>query len=218
MTSEGSEASALLPPRQKGTRLAIGLAVLAVVIVGGLFGLSRLNVGDQRASTHVRRPDRSTTTTSPRPVTSTTISSEPIAYRVRSGDTLNGIARRFGVSTAAILTANRLKDPNHLTVGETLTVPPPPPLRLIVAPATASVGDRVRFVLTGAKAGERITFVIGSATGAPYSGPPHVAPTNGKVVAEYTPESVDSIGAHTVTALGNQGTTTAADFVVVLHR
>lgn len=218
MTQRGGEASALLPPRPKRAPLAIGLVVLAGVIGGGLFGLSRLNVGSETASKRSQRPPRPTTTASVRPATTITTAPQPVEYRVRPGDSLSGIARRFGVSTAAILTANRLKDPNRLTVGETLTVPAPPRLRLVVAPTTASVGDTVKFVLTGAKPGERITFVIGSAGREPFSGPPHVAPANGKVVAEYTPESVDSIGPHTVTALGNQGTNTAADLVVVLHR
>jgi LysM repeat protein len=45
------------------------------------------------------------------------------AYRVRSGDTLSGIAVRLGVSTGALVRANRLTDPNRIVVGRRLVLP-----------------------------------------------------------------------------------------------
>jgi N-acetylmuramoyl-L-alanine amidase/LysM repeat protein len=44
-------------------------------------------------------------------------------YRVQPGDTLSGIALRFGVSTEALLEANRLRDPNLVVAGSTLAIP-----------------------------------------------------------------------------------------------
>ena len=44
-------------------------------------------------------------------------------YVVREGDTLSGIAARFGVSEQAILDANPRSDPNRLLVGEELMIP-----------------------------------------------------------------------------------------------
>jgi murein DD-endopeptidase MepM/ murein hydrolase activator NlpD len=44
-------------------------------------------------------------------------------YTVRSGDTLSGIAQRFGTTVRALRDANGLTNPNLLTVGRTLTVP-----------------------------------------------------------------------------------------------
>ena len=44
-------------------------------------------------------------------------------YRVRSGDTLSGIAARHGVSQAALLKANRLANANHLSIGQKLRLP-----------------------------------------------------------------------------------------------
>lgn len=44
-------------------------------------------------------------------------------YVVRSGDTLSGIAVRHHVTLAALLKANRLRNANHLTVGQRLRVP-----------------------------------------------------------------------------------------------
>lgn len=44
-------------------------------------------------------------------------------YVVREGDTLSGIAARFGVSEEAILEENPRSDPNRLLVGEELFIP-----------------------------------------------------------------------------------------------
>ncbi len=47
-----------------------------------------------------------------------------VVYVVRSGDTVAGIARRFGVSVAAILAVNpQLRDPNLIVTGQTLLLP-----------------------------------------------------------------------------------------------
>ena len=48
-------------------------------------------------------------------------------YVVREGDTLSGIAARFGVSEEAIREANPLSDPNRLLVGQELIIPAPQP-------------------------------------------------------------------------------------------
>jgi LysM repeat protein len=42
---------------------------------------------------------------------------------VREGDTLSGIAARFGVSEEAILAENPRSDPNRLLAGEELVIP-----------------------------------------------------------------------------------------------
>ena len=44
-------------------------------------------------------------------------------YVVREGDTLSGIAARFGSSPAAIASVNRLDNPNVVVVGQTLQIP-----------------------------------------------------------------------------------------------
>jgi murein DD-endopeptidase MepM/ murein hydrolase activator NlpD len=45
-------------------------------------------------------------------------------YRVRSGDTLTGIARRFDVSMMTVWWANHLRSKNDLHIGQTLLIPP----------------------------------------------------------------------------------------------
>jgi murein DD-endopeptidase MepM/ murein hydrolase activator NlpD len=46
------------------------------------------------------------------------------SYRVRSGDTLTGIARKFGVSMMTVWWANNLTSKSDLHIGQTLTIPP----------------------------------------------------------------------------------------------
>ena len=45
------------------------------------------------------------------------------AYVVRAGDTLSGIATRFGTTADAIARANGVTDPNLILVGQHLTIP-----------------------------------------------------------------------------------------------
>jgi LysM repeat protein len=44
-------------------------------------------------------------------------------HTVSSGETLAGIARRYGVSVGAIVTANRVSNPNLIRIGQVLAVP-----------------------------------------------------------------------------------------------
>jgi putative chitinase len=57
------------------------------------------------------------------PCGSTSPSPEGWVYVVRSGDTLSGIAYRFGVSTYAIARVNRLPNPNLIYAGQRLVIP-----------------------------------------------------------------------------------------------
>jgi LysM repeat protein len=69
-------------------------------------------------------------TTTPGPASSA--SAEPSAtpkastartYKVQSGDTLGGIAARFGVTVKAIAKANGIRDPRLIRVGQVLVIP-----------------------------------------------------------------------------------------------
>lgn len=71
-------------------------------------------------------------------------------YVVKSGDTLSAIASRYGVSTAALISANGMgNDPNRLKVGQVLHIPvgnvptvhtTPATTPHTVAPSTTSYG------------------------------------------------------------------------------
>lgn len=68
------------------------------------------------------------TTPTPDPLrTLPPIRSESVEYIVRANDTLNEIARDFGVSPDAVVAENGLSDPNILSVDQVLIIPPPIP-------------------------------------------------------------------------------------------
>jgi LysM repeat protein len=46
-----------------------------------------------------------------------------VVYAVESGDTLDGIARKYGVTVKAIAELNELEDPSFIRVGQKLTIP-----------------------------------------------------------------------------------------------
>ena len=56
-----------------------------------------------------------------------TITPTPHTYKIASGDTLGGVALRFGISLPALQTANPKVDPRLLSVGATLVIPAQPP-------------------------------------------------------------------------------------------
>ncbi len=91
---------------------------------------------------------------------------------VQSGDTLSGIATRYGSSVAAIMTANNIADPNRIFVGQRLTIPSG---NGAVAPVTppssvnASGSKRIEVDLTAqwmyAYAGDTLVWSSGVSTG-----------------------------------------------------
>jgi len=48
---------------------------------------------------------------------------EPFFYTVQAGDSLGGIATRFGIGMVDLMNANRLEDPNAIAVGRELIIP-----------------------------------------------------------------------------------------------
>ena len=51
---------------------------------------------------------------------------EPVVYIVQSGDTLYAIATQFGISVELLAAANNIDNPNRLTIGQRLLIPPQP--------------------------------------------------------------------------------------------
>lgn len=50
-------------------------------------------------------------------------------YRIKSGDTLSALAKRYGTSISALANANGIGNPNAIFAGQTINVPPVPPSR-----------------------------------------------------------------------------------------
>jgi LysM repeat protein len=63
---------------------------------------------------------RPTATPTPTPTSSAAVT---VSYRVLAGDTLGSIARKFGVTTTALQTLNKISDPRLLQVGQLLRIP-----------------------------------------------------------------------------------------------
>ncbi len=71
------------------------------------------------------------------PSSSVTAGPKTVTHTVRKGESLGSIAKSHGISTASLVAANKLKNPNVVDVGQKLTIPsnkpskptPPPPLR-----------------------------------------------------------------------------------------
>jgi N-acetylmuramoyl-L-alanine amidase len=64
----------------------------------------------------------------------------PIIYTVKTGDTLNKIAKKFNVTVQAIEDANKdtIKDPNRIKVGDKFVIPTPAPAEVPAASSGAS--------------------------------------------------------------------------------
>ena len=201
----------------KGSRgrrpTAIVLGVLIAVMVVALASLVLANAGNE--SGHDGTSARSSVaTTAPTAVAAPTTTGAPIAYQVERGDTLTTIATRFGVAAAKIVAANQISDQDHLAEGQSLLIPPPPPVRLAITPAKTTPGGSVRLELLGAKPSEIVIFEIDSPN-EKFNGPPHTASDDGTVTATYEPAFSDLAGTYSVTAKGNQATTAQGSFRVV---
>ncbi len=194
-----------------GRKTAIAIGVLVAVAVGAVVALIQLGGNDGGDQADARSPSAAKTaplTRAPPPTTG-----EPINYQVQRGDTLISIAEQFNVSTAAIVAANQLANPDRLTEGAILVIPPAPPVQLVITPLKTRVGESVELKLTGAKPSETVTFEISKPSGT-FTGPPHAASADGTVMTTYTPALDDPEGTYTVIARGEQGTTAQASLQV----
>jgi LysM repeat protein len=193
-------------------KVAIGLGVAVIVIVGAVIGLATLGSGDDSESDGAGAASTLADTEAPTRAASTT-TGPPTSYQVQAGDTLTSIAQEFGVSADAIVAENALTNPDNLTEGQMLLIPSAPPTQLVITPATANPGRTVQLELTGAKPSESITFEIISPDGS-FTGDPHTASSEGEVATTYTLNRGDPAGTYTVVATGDQGTVAEASLQV----
>lgn len=72
----------------------------------------------------------------PTPIPTPAPSPTPIIYVVQPGDTLYGIALKYGVSVSALQEANGITDPTLLQIGQELVIPAPGPAGAPARPPT----------------------------------------------------------------------------------
>jgi LysM repeat protein len=92
------------------------LGVVGLVVVG-LAGCGTTDPAAQERLPPIRTTIATTTTTS------TTIPPGDIVYVVQPGDTVSGIADRFGVTVLAIVERNGLPSPDAIEAGQRLDIP-----------------------------------------------------------------------------------------------
>jgi len=191
--------------------LAMRLRRLLIVVMGAALAASCSLSADRHAQArtsraHPRPPVPATT----QPTTTTT--SPPFLYRVRQGDTLNGLAAKFRVAVSVITARSHLTNPDVLKEGQLLHIPSAPPLALAITPLQGRAGQAFHFLLTGAEPSETIVFTVVLPTGRD-TGEPHTT-LDGTVRATYQTSVGDPAGTRTVLAAGDMGTRLTAQFFV----
>jgi LysM repeat protein len=190
--------------------LTVGIACVALAV--GCSTSNNTRQGAASTSTNVSTTAPTAPTGTTVPVTATTL--PPNTYRVKRGDTLTTIARHFRVAISAIVSVNHVANPDRLTEGQTLQIPPTSPLELVITPARGNAGQAFQLKLTGAVGYETIRFEIDLAT-RKYTGGPHTASADGAVTATYQTALGAPTGRYDVTATGNLGSKVHANFLLV---
>ncbi len=89
------------------------------------------NIGLQTVALHraddiLRRPPTAVPTATAIPMPTATPVPTSAIYRVQRGDTLKGIADKFGVSVEVLVDVNQLDNPDAIRIGQTLIIPRKP--------------------------------------------------------------------------------------------
>jgi putative chitinase len=128
LTISGASGSGAAAPRSGGSSYTVksgdtlggiaqrfGTTVSALARANGISNPNRINVGQRLTIPGGSGPSAPAPAPAP--------SKPGQSYTVKSGDTLSGIAQRFGTSVGALASANGISNPNHISVGQKLTIP-----------------------------------------------------------------------------------------------
>ena len=102
-----------------------GVTVAAIVRTNSIANPSRIYAG-QRLVIPGSAPATAKPKPAPKPAAPAPPAPKPAAARVHhvaAGQNLTGIARRYGVTVAALAAANRITDPSRIFAGQRLTIP-----------------------------------------------------------------------------------------------
>jgi len=107
-------------PRLVALAAALILGALILFMLPGFLGVGVSGPGSSASPT----PDASDVAASDSPEPTVVAEPTPQTYTIKSGDTLNKIAKKFGLTVDALLAANKqIKNPNKISVGDVLTIP-----------------------------------------------------------------------------------------------
>jgi LysM repeat protein len=108
------------------------LTPLAVLLLGAALGVAIAGVPSQHRDPAIRLSTGTTTTSTTPPPTNppaaipatTAPTAPPVTYALKNGESLSEIAKRFNVSVAAIIAANKITNPDAVSSGTVLVIPP----------------------------------------------------------------------------------------------
>lgn len=113
---------------------------------------------EQPATTVETRPEETITSPSEEVAPAVEIEPEPaemvFRYEIQRGDTLNGIARRYGLTVKELVEANNITDPNRIFPGQKIIIPgyqlpkPQPEPEIAPAPPPPIPGPDQHFLYT----------------------------------------------------------------------
>lgn len=105
-----------------------GMNYVQLAQINHIQNVNRIYVGQtlqlqaQANNATVSQPTHNNTTTNVKPAPTPAPATNNAAYTVKSGDTLSGIASRFGVSYEQLAQLNNIANPNRIYVGQVLRV------------------------------------------------------------------------------------------------
>jgi LysM repeat protein len=103
-------------------RRSAATLVMAVLVALGATGCGLVGGDDKKTQTTTTPlPTLPPTTAAPASTATTT----PQEYIVQSGDSLTKIAKMFGVTVASLVALNAIADPDKITEGQRIKIPPP---------------------------------------------------------------------------------------------
>ena len=121
--------------------IGVGALILAAAVLFFVPPLLLKQGGDAGPSA---TPDAAASASEPAGSATATVAPTPQppkqqTYRVKAGDTVVGIAKRFGLTMEALLAANKnIKNPDKIAIGDVIVIPSAAPTEIVDGGASAS--------------------------------------------------------------------------------